>query len=67
MVFAADSDPAAATRTGRLRPGGVVLAPRVHGLRREAGRLIDELRSGTAGFQSTTLPYRAGLEFTVVV
>ena len=52
---------------GRLRPGGVVLAPRVHGLRREAGRLIDELRSGTAGFQSTTLPYRAGLEFTVVV
>jgi len=51
----------------RLRPGCVVLAPRVHGVRREAGRLIDELRSGTAGFQSTTLPYRAGMEFTVVV
>ena len=50
----------------RLRPGAVVLADQVHTYRQTLAPLVCGLKSGTAGFQSGTLPFPAGLEFAIV-
>jgi predicted O-methyltransferase YrrM len=50
----------------RLRPGAVVMAEPVRSAGGDGGAFVAELRCGTAGFQSATLPYPRGLEFAVV-
>lgn len=50
----------------RLRPGAVVLSDNVFTFRRTLAPFVARLQGGEAGFHSSTLPFRSGLEFSVV-
>jgi predicted O-methyltransferase YrrM len=67
MGATADSPGAVFSRLrSRLRPGAVVIAEPGRSADGDRGAFVAELRCGTAGFQSATLPYPRGLEFAVV-
>jgi predicted O-methyltransferase YrrM len=49
----------------KLRPGAVVLADNVRTFKRALAPYLDYVQSGRNGFQSVTLPFPSGFEYTV--
>jgi predicted O-methyltransferase YrrM len=49
----------------KLRPGAVVLADNVRTFKRALAPYLAYVQSGKSGFQSVTLPFRSGFEFSV--
>lgn len=49
----------------KLRPGAVVLADNVRTFRRSLAPYLSYMQSGKSGFQSVTLPFPSGFEFSV--
>jgi predicted O-methyltransferase YrrM len=49
----------------KLRPGAVVLADNVRTFKRALAPYLDYVKSGKSGFQSVTLPFPSGFEFSV--
>lgn len=49
----------------KLRPGAVVLADNVRTFKRALAPYLEYVQSGKSGFQSVTLPFPSGFEFSV--
>jgi predicted O-methyltransferase YrrM len=49
----------------KLRPGAVVLADNVRTFKRALAPYVNYVQSGKSGFQSVTLPFASGFEFSV--
>lgn len=49
----------------KLRPGAVVLADNVRSFKRALRPYVEYVQSGKSGFQSVTLPFSTGLEYSV--
>jgi predicted O-methyltransferase YrrM len=49
----------------KLRPGAVVLADNVRTFKRALAAYLDYVQSGRNGFQSVTLPFPSGFEYSV--
>ena len=49
----------------RLRPGAVVLADNIFTFRKTLRPYVEHMQSGEHGFESTTLPFSSGFEYSV--